>query len=159
MNPNPDQSPKTNTQPLKQNEQAQRLNLVDHLLRTAPLVLPHPEFAERVMLAIRERELAAMNRYTALGIILGLTATFVIAGLFMAGMGVTVVNVLFNWTEFYQNLVLGVGVFSNWVVDTLQTTRQNATDSPVGLALAVLSVPLVWVWWRVMRNVLREGEA
>ncbi len=137
----------------------QRLSLVDHLLRTAPLVLPHPEFADRVMIAIRERELATLNRYTALGIILGLAAVVVVVVLFLAGVGVTLANIVFNWTAFYQNIVLGLGMLSTLSGEGLDSLNQTAQDSPLMLGLGALSLPLLWLWWRVMKAVVVEGDA
>jgi hypothetical protein len=135
-----------------------RLRLVDHLLSSAPLVLPGTEFAERVMEALRRHEYQNINRYTAFGLALGLIAAIVIVVSIVAGAFLALINILINWTAVYQALVEVGGTFNGAIADFPESLNQAVSDSPVGIALSLLSLPLTFVWLRIMRRVL-EGDA
>lgn len=141
-------------------DESEKIRLVDYILRSAPLVLPSPEFAERVIEAIRKQDLQNMNRYTASGLVLGLGVAAGVIVYITAFTLITGVNILLNWTSFYRNMVLAFGSLSNSLSTTLSDFNSLVSDSPLLVALSLLSIPLGIVWWRLMHRLLSpvEGE-
>ena len=134
-------------------DMALRLRRVEHLMRSAPLVRPSVDFAERVIEAIRRQEIDPFNRYSALGLIAGLGVAAAVVATMLSVFVLAVANVLFNWTQVYQLLVAGGGVFAE-IFDELGAP---VGDSPLLGVLTLLSVPLFFVWLWLMR-VLKPSE-
>ncbi|HLA42114.1 MAG TPA: hypothetical protein VJZ27_01690 [Aggregatilineales bacterium] len=129
-----------------------RLRLVDHLLMSAPLVLPSAEFAERVIEAVRRYRAESFNRYTAFGMILGLgSAATVAISLMIAGI-LVIANIILNWTEVYQNLVLFAGLVVHEVTELFSGVNGSLPGSPVISVLTIASLPLFVVWLYIMRR-------
>lgn len=148
-------------EPRPEDEQEQHLSFIDHLLQSAPLVIPKPEFAERVVEAIRNRDLPNLNRYSATGLILGLgTASGVVIYLLIA-VGLAIINLIINWNSIYRGLVWGTGSLVNQLYGGLRDFNMAVTDSPVLITLGILSIPLGFIWLRLfsqMQYVEAEQE-
>lgn len=136
-----------------------RLHMVDHLLRSAPLVGPGVDLAERVISALRRQDGVKINRYTASGIIIGLGAAGVIATWLMVGLITTAVGVALNWTSVYQALLMLGGVANRAIRDLFTSMTNPDTSSPLMVGFSLLSIPLLIVWLRLMRRFASsEGE-
>ncbi len=132
-----------------------RLNLVDHLLRNAPLVKPSAEFAERVLEVLR-RNNRPFNASTGIGLAIGfsavvlfsLTTLLIIIGIFAL--------VLLNWTSLYQNFVLAIGSLGQTLRQALESPQAS---SPLMVGLSLMAVPLAGVWLWVMRQLTPSGTS
>lgn len=138
-------------------EEQRRLSLVDHLLMTAPLVMPSAEFAERVMEALRQHDLQKINRYTAFGLALGLLIAASVVMSVVVGFIMGSVYIVLNWTATYQNLVEGAGMVNGSVGDLLTWMKPLTSGSPLSIAFGLISLPLAWLWLRIMRRRVWEA--
>lgn len=159
-------SPEEDPQVLEQADEKQpsednlemRLRIVDHLLSTAPMLAPSVDFAERVMRTLRERQ-SEMNWSASTGLALGLSMFVLMGvGILLAGIA-AIINLILNWTTVYQQLILGGGDLSNLVGEVIDNLQHTAFESPILPLLTLLSLPLFYVWLRVMRYLVPNDES
>jgi len=136
---------------------ATRLRIVDHLMMTAPLVMPGVDFAERVIDAIRRQDFDTFNRYSAFGMIVGLGVAVGVVISILSVFALVMANVVFNWTRSYQVGISLAGGVSGTFTGAYDWTGNLLSDSPVVGVLALASIPLFFVWIWLMR-VLKPSE-
>jgi hypothetical protein len=136
--------------PEEDHDTAARMRLVDHLMKSAPLVMPGMGFAERVIEAIRRQEIDPFNRDSAFGVILGLGVAAAVVVSALSAFALVVANVVINWTRVYQWAVMGGGAVASTFTEAYDKTGSLLSDSPLIGVLMLLSVPLFCVWVGLM---------
>ncbi|NJL93222.1 MAG: hypothetical protein HC915_05575 [Anaerolineae bacterium] len=135
-----------------------RLWIIDQLLSNAPVLGPAADFADRVVEAIRQRQWT-FNPRAGAGLLLGFGAVTLIVSLVMAGIWAGVIGVVLNWTAIYQALVLAGGRLGSWLSTQFSAPGQFLSDNPLIGGLTLLSIPLFFIWLRVLRRLLPRGKA
>ncbi|HML20854.1 MAG TPA: hypothetical protein PKD09_04350 [Aggregatilinea sp.] len=133
-------------------EQWQRMQQVDQLLRTTPLVGPSSGFAARVIAAIERLRLDELaDRQISVGVALGLMAAALLTIPFLSVALIVLVSTLSSpstVTALFQGVTSGTSYAIDLVVDLIRVMRDLATDTPMVPALLTTMIPLgmVWAW-------------
>jgi len=130
----------------------ERLQQVDWLLDTTPLVVPSPGFASRVMAAIAAMPLPAFaNRKIGLGLALGLLAVAFLTVPVLSGALLVLLSAITNpgtINTILQGATSGISYLADLIRNLVQELRTVAVDTPMIPALLMTAIPLsmVWVW-------------
>lgn len=133
-------------------EQWQRMQQVDQLLRTTPLVAPSAGFAARVIAAIERLRLDELaDRQISVGVALGLMAAALLTIPFLSVMLIVLVSALSSpatITALFQGVTSGTSYAIDLAADLLRVMKDLVTDSPVVPALLTTVIPLgmLWAW-------------
>ncbi|WP_119072434.1 hypothetical protein [Aggregatilinea lenta] len=133
-------------------EQWQRMQQVDQLMRTTPLVRPSQGFAARVMAAIERLRLDELaDRQISVGVALGLMAAALLTIPFLSVVLIMLVSTLSSpatVTALFQGVTSGTSYAIDLVADLLKVMRDLVTDTPMVPALLTTMIPLgmVWAW-------------
>lgn len=133
-------------------EQWQRMQQVDQLMRTTPLVAPSAGFTARVMAAIERLRLDELaDRQISVGVALGLMAAALLTIPFLSVLLIVLVSALSTpatVTALFQGVTSGTSYAIDLVADLLHVMKDLVTDTPMVPALLTTMIPLgmVWAW-------------
>lgn len=133
-------------------ERWSRMQRVDRLLRSTPLLAPSAGFAERVMAALERLQLDELaERKISLGVALGLMAAALLAVPVLSAALIGMVSVLSNpqtVAALLQTAAAGASYVIDLMIDFIRVLRDVATDTPILPALLSTMIPLsmLWLW-------------
>lgn len=133
-----------------------RMRLVDQLLAHTPMVIPRPDFAFRVMAALKERAPYILKPQAGLGLALGLSVSAGFAVLMIVGALLMLLLLVLNWSEVYEIVALAlgeIGTFLGSIIDEIGRLVNDAPPAAVVITLLALPALVVWIWW--MRRAAR----
>jgi hypothetical protein len=135
-----------------ESERWSRMQRVDRLLRSTPLLAPSADFAGRVMAAIARLQLDELaERKISLGVALGLMAAALLAVPVLSAALILMVSVLSNpatVAALLEAAAAGTSYAIDLVLDLVRVLRNVATDTPMLPALLSTMIPLsmLWLW-------------
>ncbi|MBZ0305599.1 MAG: hypothetical protein K8I82_05980 [Anaerolineae bacterium] len=127
-----------------------RMRLVDQLLAHTPMALPRPDFAFRVMAALKERTPYILKPHVGLGLALGLSVSAGFAVLMMVVALLLILLIVLNWSDVYEVLARALGEVGTTLGSLLDDIGQLISDAPpLAVIITLLALPafLLWIWW------------
>lgn len=127
-----------------------RMRLVDQLLAHTPMAMPRPDFALRVMAALKERTPYILKPHVGLGLALGLSVSAGFAVLMMVVALLLIVLIVLNWSDVYEALALALGEIGTTLGSLIDEIGQLIRDAPpAAVIITLLALPalLLWIWW------------